>query len=169
MKHRAIIMVLPYLLLLLLGCDSDNSLSNAKAKMKSIEISDTQIFDGGASNVATFRISLDTSPFVSELLKFGKDIASFASDRMAFAATPAGADVSDDSLAIYAYIIEKTNYKPATKNLEKYLYSNPGERHHFWAPYIVVRSLLVLKGLPDPSEGYKVYSDTDLFRALKKP
>jgi hypothetical protein len=166
---RTLAAILPLLLILVQGCCGNNAVTRAIDIMSPIESGVVPVGGGAASSVAAYRLTLDESPRIAELLRLGVGAADHASERLKVASTLAGAQIPDDALAVYAYIIEKMRCEPARTNLESYLLSNPGKRHHLWAPSFAVRALLVLKGKPDATAGYEVYSDADVVRALTNP
>ncbi len=158
--ERIAVAAMGLVLMSMVGCDSDVRVAQI---MDPIESGDTRI-GGAASSIAAFRTTLDESARVAELLRLGEQASEYATRRLAAAAS--GTAMSDESVAIYAYIVEKHNYDAARDHLRAYLMSGPAIQHHFLGPQFVIRTLLVLAGQPDPTAGYKFYSDVDVVRAI---
>lgn len=125
---------------------------------------ETGAFDPPASTLAAFRVALDTNPNVQRLVQL-RSGAPAAHERMNRGVAAAG----DKMAAVCSYVIEKRVYRPAIPALEAYLRSSPGLRHHSWGPYFAVRALLVLKGIPDATDGYQSYDDATIRRAISAP
>lgn len=125
---------------------------------------ETGAFDPPASTLAAFRVALDTNPDVQRLLQL-HDGAPAAHERM----NRGVAAVGDRMAAICSYVIEKRAYRAAVPTLEAYLRSSPGLQHHSWGPNFAVRALLVLKAIPDATDGYQPYDDATIRRAISAP
>ncbi len=122
-------------------------------------------FGIGASNVATFRQSIERLDEAKALVRIGMPAAEVVTGRFTAPAPKNG----DAALACYAYVIEKTGHAAAKPTLEEFLRSSPGTRLYTWSPMFAVRALLVLKGLKDETGGYREYPDADVVRAITSP
>ena len=143
------------LMILFSGCGAGKQQANTILDKLDVD------FDPPASTLTAFRVALDIDPDVQILVNSSVG-ASTALDRL-----NSGLLLMDDNMiAICAYIIEKQGYRPAILTLETYLLSNPGGRHHVWAPPVSVTALLKLKGIPDASGGYEEYDDATIKKAI---
>lgn len=162
-RHRVLaIVTLLMTCAILPGCASPHS--QALGLMEDIQRED-EWFAQGSSSLAAIRLTVEQLPEVKGLLRLGRPAALLAMKRFETPSVPN----ADHALACYAYIIEWNRLTEATPVLENFLRSHPGRRHFVWSPHFVVRALLVLKGIPDPTGGYDAYSASDYRRAMGLP
>src|SRR5437870_9787680 len=102
-------------------------------------------------SIAGLRVALDEYEPVQKLIHLGSQGGEVALARFA----QGNLKNADEALAAYAYVIEKTKYVPAKKELEHFMLSSPGRKGYTSSPDFVVRALLVLKGLRDDTRGYR--------------
>lgn len=140
------------------GCHRDK-----KQALKNFDKLEAQ-FDPPASTLTAFRVAMDVDPDVQALVR-SKAAAAIALERLKNTYD----SLSDNMVAICAYVIEKRDHREAIPTLEAYLKSNPGERHHVWGPPVSVRALLVLKDIPDGSGGYDDYDGATVVKAVWGP
>lgn len=156
------------LVLLLVGALVATACSSARRNAdRTLDLIDSERVGIGitASTVAGYRFALEVEPQVKELLRAGTAAAEAAQERLA-----RGPDqISDQTAAVCAYVIEQLDYGPAVAALENYLEADPGNSGHFWGPVFAVRALLVLKGIPDPSGGLADYDDSTIQTAIWGP
>ncbi len=124
--------------------------------------SERLVFGDAASTVGVLRRSLEALPESTELTALGDCAGEEASARIGLG--PAG--VSDATATLCAFVVERTAYGPALETLRSFLLSNPGTSGHVWSSDFVVRALLVLRGLPDPTEGRERYDEATVRLAL---
>ncbi len=118
-----------------------------------------------ASSLRAFRKTIESSVEVTELVKQGAISAQISADRLSAHCR----NFSDTSAAIYAFVLEKNTHPDAISVLENYLLNDFEECGHTFGFNFAVRTLLVLKKLPDSGEGYNEYSPDSVKRALAAP
>ncbi len=114
-----------------------------------------------ASTISAYRVGLDSLDEVQGLVRLEK-APEAALQRLNRDVTT----MSDEMVAVLAYVIEKRNHHEAIPTLEAYLKSNPGDRGHVWGATFAVRALIKLKDIPDGSGGYRVYDDQMINEAI---
>ena len=117
----------------------------------------------GASTLEAYRVTLEELPLTKDLLSQGPKTAQAAHVRLG---SP-NVELTDFEVAVLAYLIEKKEWTPALSTLEDYLLRNAENPRLFWSPYFLVRTLLLLKGIPDTGYGYQEYSSHMIIKALK--
>ena len=156
MKLKTALVVL---LLLVTGCDR-----GARQAGRILDRLEAEELWVTSSTVSAYRVALDAHAAVQELARLDQG-AAVAHERLS---RGIGA-VSDQTVAVCAYVIEKRRYREAVPTLEAYLTGSPGNRHHVWGPPFAVRALLVLKDIPDGSGGYQDYDDATIQAAVSRP
>ena len=115
-----------------------------------------------ASTLASYRMTLEVEPQVVALLRLGIVSAEAAEARLALGPSR----ISDQTAAVSAYLMERFQYTGGIPTLENYLQADPGNFEHFYGPEFAVRTLMVLKGIPDPTGGLKEYDQAGIQRAI---
>ncbi len=122
-------------------------------------------FGGNASVMNVYRQSVEDLEEAKELVSLGDCAAEVAAERLGRGASA----VSDDAAALCAFTIERTRYAAGLEPLRAFLLSQPGLEGHVWSAQFAVRALLVLRGLPDPSDGFELYGEEAVAKALDGP
>jgi hypothetical protein len=127
--------------------------------------SERLVFGDAASTVGVMRRSLEGLPEANEVTALGDCAGEEAAARLGLGL----AQVSDATATLCAFVVERTAYGPALETLRSFLLSNPGTSGHVWSSDFVVRALLVLRGLPDPTGGRARYDEATVRLALDGP